>query len=157
MPRVDRLSKVVRPLPSTAVALVVTVAFAAFFRLHWHADAKFLLYNVPIAVPFVLFFADRVAVRSTGPALLVDGVVVALALCRVAIPPFPFVSGHSLFVAYAAATARTVPLAVSAAVVLVQVLVTKAVLWGDWRSGPAGAVAAIAAAWLRRAWTRRGT
>jgi hypothetical protein len=138
-------------LASAPVTLALSALTAAlvtvFFRAAWHPSWDFYFYNVPIAVPFAAFFLDRLLPnrepRAVGLAL--DAAVLALALSRVFIPPFPFVSGHTLFCAYAAATARRWPLRATAALVLLQVIYAKTVMGGGWRS-MSGALAVAAAA-----------
>jgi hypothetical protein len=113
----------------------------------------FLVYNVPIAVPFALFSLERGRERATRPraAFALDALVLALALARVFVPPFPYASGHALFAAYAAATAARWPLRATASLVLIEVAVVKLFFSGGWVSLVAGlALAALFAVAHRR-------
>ena len=99
----------------------------------------YVIYDVPIAVPFVWFLLERRAAwaRDGRWRHRLDGAVLAVALFRplslvlwqTALPPF--VSGHALFLTYALGTARTATLRWTAALVWLQVLYMKLVLWGD--------------------------
>jgi len=96
-------------------------------------------YNLPIAVPFVLFLRDRwqarVSWRGALRALGLGGVGVALlrpATIALGHEPFPpLVSGHALFLTYALLTTRSPLLRLFAGAVLLQVIYAKVVLWGD--------------------------
>jgi hypothetical protein len=126
-----------------------------FARVRWHASDDWVFYNVPIAVPFVAFFYDRLLPRPESRRLIaLDAAVMALALARVAVPPFPFVSGHALFAAFATGTARWWPLRATAACVLAQVIYAKTALGGGWRSMVAGLAVAAAFVALRTRWTK---
>jgi hypothetical protein len=145
---------------SAAVTLIVALAGTAVITLGfwwaWHPRAFFYVYNVPIAAPFVAFLLERLGRPASRPrsALALDVAVVCLALLRVVAPPLPYASGHTLFTAYAAATARRWPLRVLAAAVLVQVAYLKLFVTGGGASLLAGlglaAAAALVAARLRR-------
>jgi hypothetical protein len=108
------------------------------------SPVEFLIYNVPIAVPFAAFFLERYRDRAIRPraGFAIDALVLVLALARVFIPPFPYASGHTLFTAYAAATADRWPLRASAALVLIEVAVIKLFFTGGWVSFVAGLVLA---------------
>jgi hypothetical protein len=138
----------------SAVASALFAALVALaFRFAWDPPAMFYLYNVPIALPFAAFWLERgTTYRSQRRfALCLDIVVVALALARVFVPPFPFVSGHALFATYALLTASTHSLRWTAAFALAATLVLKLAVWGDWRTAAAGmAVAALFASARRR-------
>lgn len=98
-----------------------------------------LLYDVPIALPFVLFLRERWRARGSwrrgGRAL--DLGVVAVALLRpsslaLGHAPFPpYVSGHALFLTYVLLTTRSPTLRFLAAVVMLQVVCLKVLVWGD--------------------------
>ena len=140
----------------TTAALAVT-GVGLFFWKAWGASAESLIYNVPIAAPFVVFFLDRLfpdrAPRST---LVIDALVVGLALLRVVIPPLPFASGHTLFASYAALAARRWPLRLLAAAVLAQVIYMKLFVTGGAGSMLAGLAAGAGFAALQRRPARGG-
>jgi hypothetical protein len=138
-----------------ALTLLAGLAFAAavaiFFVWQWHSPASSLAYNVPIAVPFAIFFLERLRRPRPGPAeLLIDLIVVALALLRVFAPPLPFVSGHSLFSAHCALSARRWPLRGTAFAVLVHVVYIKLFVTGGGLSLFGGIAVALIAAALRQ-------
>jgi hypothetical protein len=140
-----------------SISLLAAAAVAVGFGRAWHPSFDFYFYNVPIAVPFAAFFFDRL-LPSREPRfapLAIDAAVLALSLARVFIPPFPFVSGHTLFTAYAAGTARRWPLLLTAAAVLLQVIYAKTVLGGGWQSMMGGLVVAAAFVMVRRRIARR--
>jgi hypothetical protein len=151
------LPRLLRPLPNLLASTPVTlaVAFAAaialgfFFHLSWRSSAVSLAYNVPIAVPFVMFFFDRLSPQVSRPrALMLDAAVIVLGLLRVFAPPLPFMSGHALFVGYAALSARRWPLRITAFAVAAQVVYFKLFVMGGWLSMVAGFATAAAAAHL---------
>jgi hypothetical protein len=126
-----------------------TAAVFGFFTSVWDSPNSFLWYNVPIAAPFVAFFLDRLFPEPARPpaAFWIDAIVIGLALLRVVAPPFPFVSGHVLFTAYAAMTARRWPLRTLAVVVLVHLVWIKLFVTGGVGSMAGGfVVSALAAA-----------
>ncbi|HEY0712929.1 MAG TPA: hypothetical protein VGF45_09670 [Polyangia bacterium] len=135
-----------------AVAVASAIGLGAFFHLSWRSSPLSLAYNVPIAVPFVAFFFDRLLPQIEHPRrlLLVDAAVIGLALLRVFAPPLPFVSGHALFVGYAALSARRSPLRVTAALVAAQVVIFKLFVMGGWASMLGGFALAALAAHVRR-------
>jgi hypothetical protein len=131
---------------------VFTGLVAAGLWWAWHPPAFDYLFNLPLAPPFLAFFLDRWRQRPRPALVVVDAAVLALALCRVFVPPFPFVSGHVLFASYAALTAAGPVLRGTSAVALVLAIITKLVAWGDWPT-PLGAMALAAAlVRLRRRW-----
>ncbi len=123
---------------SLLACALFTAAVAAWSWCAWHPALAFYAYNLPLAPPFAAFVLECLTVRPRR-SLPVDGTVVALALARVVVPPFPFVSGHVLFAGYAALTARTRVLRVTAAAALAASLYIKLIRWGDWKT-PLGAL-----------------
>ena len=110
-------------------------------------------YVTPIVVPFVAFLFDRAARRrrATAVQLIVDALVVGTAMWR-AIGHVPYVSGHTLFLTYALLSTRSRVAQATAALVLLQVIYLKYIVWGDWitsTSGIAlGVVMSLARMWL---------
>jgi hypothetical protein len=153
----EREPRAREPRPATAVllSLAFAAAVAMAFRAAWHPPPGFYVYNVPIAVPFAGFFLDRWSHRGRR-GLAVDAAVLALALLRVAAPPLPYASGHTLFAAYAAATAHGWVLRATATIVLAHVIYLKLLVTGGLGSMVAGLVIAAAAARLRRHLNARG-
>ena len=130
---------------------------AASLRIAWNPSTESYRQYVPIAAVFGAFLCDRVLSGWPGHArpAICDAAVVALALMRVFVPPLPFVSGHTLFATYAALTAGRWPLLAIALVVLAEVVYTKVVASGDWRSMLGGLVVAGMVAAIRRPMTHR--
>jgi hypothetical protein len=147
----SRVACVLAAAPATLLASALfTAGVAIFFRTVWHSPDS-LVYNVPVAAPFAAFLFDRLLPRPSrrwAPALFDLGVL-GLALLRVFAPPMPFVSGHTLFTAYAALTARRWPLRMLAAGVLLHVTYVKLFVTGGWISLVAGLGVAGLAALLR--------
>jgi hypothetical protein len=138
-----------------------SVLIAFCLRVAWNPGPSGYLEYVPIGGVFAAFIWDRVfPSRSENARLVVcDVIVVALALMRVFVPPLPLISGHTLFSAYAALTARQWPLRAISLVVLAQVMYVKLFVSGGWLSmlgglGVAVLLAALQATGQRRAAVR---
>ncbi|HKQ53751.1 MAG TPA: hypothetical protein VJT74_15350 [Pyrinomonadaceae bacterium] len=78
-----------------------------------------------------------------------DALITGTAIWR-ALGHVPYVSGHSLFLTYSVLTARSRVLRLTAAVVLLQVIYLKYVVWHDWVSSTGGIILGAAAAFIRR-------
>src|SRR4051794_36910024 len=90
-----------------------------------------VVYNTAIAWPFAAFVVEKLRARPLPiGARLLDGAVVLVSLAR-AHPAVPGYSGHALFLGYAALTGATPATRIPAALVLVQVLAIKLVVWRD--------------------------
>jgi hypothetical protein len=128
-------------------ALYVTLRFPAGGR------AGQYVYVVPIVVPFVAFLFDR-AERFHQTCVLqlaLDALVTVTSIWR-ALGHVPYVSGHALFLTYSLLTARSRVARVAAAVVMLQVIYLKYVVWHDWVSSTGGIILGTAAAFvLKRA------
>jgi hypothetical protein len=144
------------PFPTLVMALLFAGLVATSLRIAWNPPARSYLEYVPIGAVFAAFLWDRLLPRRPKNARLAawDGLVVALALMRVFIPPLPFVSGHTLFATYAALTARRWPLRAIALVVLAEVMYMKVFVSGGWGSMVGGLAVACIAAAARRPTTR---
>ena len=135
------------PASPTARLLVATVLAGVAALAFWlvrQPSLRYYVYNVPIAVPFVLFLEERWrlhrATHSTRRRAL-DLAVLALSLTR-AFYPVPYVSGHVLFLGYATFTAQTALSRAAAALVLTQVLFMKLALFHEYGT-PSGALALV--------------
>ena len=110
-------------------------------------------YVTPIIVPFAAFLFDRAARHSQISAfeLIVDVLVVGTAMLRV-IAHVPYVSGHALFLTYALLSTRSRVAQITAAVVMLQVIYLKYIVWGDWITSTIGIglglLAVLARLWL---------
>jgi hypothetical protein len=138
--------------------LVVTslwaASVAAALKIAWDPPARTYLEYVPIGTVVGTLICDRLLPRWSGnvPATACDALVVGLAAMRAVIPPFPFVSGHTLLAAYALMTAQRWPLQVVALVALAEVVYTKVFASGGVGSFVGGLlVAGALAGWWRRA------
>jgi hypothetical protein len=140
---------------SVLVCALFTAAIASWFWRAWHPGPRFYAFNLPLAPPFAAFVLERL-VGHRSRALMVDVAVVTLALARVFVPPFPFMSGHVLFTSYAMLTAARWPLRASAALALLCSLYVKLIVWGDWKTPLPALLVAGAAAFLRRRLATRG-
>ncbi len=107
-------------------ALGVVIIFEGEARWFW------LYYYVPITVPFVAFLFDRLSQRRrlSRFAAFVDVPVVAIAFLR-ALVLIPFISGHALFLTYALLTTQSSLARVTAALVLIEVILIKVFVWHD--------------------------
>lgn len=141
------------------MVLGLSLVGAAFYALY--ATLRFprgslwgqYFYVTPIVVPFAAFLFDRAARhhRVTAFQLITDLLVVGTAMWRV-IGHVPYISGHTLFLTYALLSTRSRIAQITAAVVMLQVIYLKYIVWGDWitsTNGIAlGALAALARMWL---------
>lgn len=144
------------PVTVLFVSLVAALSYAGYATLtisHEHL-AQHLYYVVPIVVPFVSFLFDR-AERFRQSSILqfvVDALVIGTAMGRV-VGNVPFVSGHTLFLTYCLLGSRSRVARVTAAIVLLQVIYLKYVVWHDWITSTTGiALGALAACviwWFR--------
>jgi hypothetical protein len=134
-----------------AAALLFSVMVAFCLRFAWNPGPSSYLEYVPIGGVFAAFIWDRVFPSCSKNARLVvcDVIVVALALMRVFVPPLPLISGHALFSAYAALTARQWPLRAISLIVLAQVMYVKLYMSGGWLSMLGGFGVAILIAALQ--------
>ena len=124
-------------------ALYVTLRFPAGGR------AGQYVYVVPIVVPFVAFLFDRAerVRQSSVLQLALDALVTVTAIWR-ALGHVPYVSGHALFLTHCLLTARSRVARVSSAVVMLQVIYLKYVVWHDWVSSTGGIILGAAAAFV---------
>ncbi len=119
------------PLTVLATSLASAAVFALLIA--WRSEGELRLYLlsyfVPVAVPFVAFLFDRAA-RWPGVRWPLDLPVVGLALLRMVVP-VPLISGHALFLTYAALTARLGVARMAAVAVLLEVAYLKIFAWED--------------------------
>ena len=112
------------------------------------------LYVVPIIIPFVSFLFERAErIRQSNLIqLAIDALVVGTAIWRV-IGNVPFISGHALFLTYALLSSRSRFTQITAAIVMLEVIYLKYVVWHDWITLTGGIVLGSLAAlvtWLVR-------
>lgn len=151
----SRLDQLFHPNVALIAALLGAALFACACYLLFEGDRlrHYLVYNVPIAVPFVLFLFERaryyLRTQSRAASVALDSVVVATALAR-AVFLLPLISGHALFLSYALMTMRSRLAKLAAVLVLLIVIYFKAFVWHD-PSLLGGAAVGIAAglAWKR--------
>lgn len=132
------------PLFVLAASLGAGLAFAALVILDGELTGStdrhifYLIYMVPIAVPFTAFLLDRAKIWLFGTKapwqsylpLAVDLPVVVLGVAR-ALFDVPFISGHALFLAYALLTMRSRTGRVLSMIVLAEVIYFKVFVWQD--------------------------
>lgn len=125
-----------------------TVRFSGFKPQVFSLSGSFF-YVVPIVVPFVAFLFDRAEhlPKSGIIKLLLDVVVVGTAIGRV-VANVPLISGHTLFLTYALFSGRSRVVKISAAVVMLQVLYLKYIIWHDWITSTGGIVLGLLAAFI---------
>ncbi len=97
------------------------------------------LYFVPLMVPMIAFMFERVEhVREANFFQHgVDCLVFGLSVGRVA-GDVPYISGHTLLLSYTLICTRSNFVRVTAVIVLVQTLVLKYYVWGDFVSSNVG-------------------
>ncbi|MCB9450714.1 MAG: hypothetical protein H6672_04710 [Anaerolineaceae bacterium] len=113
------------------VAVILTMLFGLAAALLFTGERRdaILVYSVPIAIPFTAFIFDRLA-RWPRVLWWLDMPLVILSLLR-AFWPLPIISGHALFLTYALLTTRLPVARWTAALILLQVVYLKALVWGD--------------------------
>ncbi len=142
------------PLVVLLVSVLAAVLYALYASLRFSSGDLWghYYYVAPIVVPFVAFLMARAEnfARLKAIALIVDGLVVGVAVFR-GLGHVPYISGHTLFLIYALFSTRTRVVQVTAAVVLLQVMYLKYVVWHDWLTPTSGlALGALAALVNRR-------
>ena len=142
------------PLIVLSLSLVGATLYALYVTLRFPSESLWgqYFYVTPIIVPFAAFLFDRAARRSqlTAFELIVDVLVVGTAIGRV-IAHVPYVSGHTLFLTYALLSSRSRVAQITAAVVMLQVIYLKYIVWGDWITSTIGIALALLAV-LARLW-----
>ena len=142
------------PLIVLGLSLIGATLYALYVTLRFPGDSLWgqYFYVTPIIVPFAAFLFDRAARRSqiTAFELIVDVLIVGTAISRV-IADVPYVSGHSLFLTYALLSTRSRVAQITAAVVMLQVIYLKYIVWGDWITSTIGIALGVLAA-LARLW-----
>jgi len=143
---VSRRSFIFHPMIVLFFSLLGAFLYAAYVTLRFpdskHSHQYF--YVVPIVIPFVAFLFDR-AERFRYSNLIqfsIDAVVTGTTIWR-AVGHVPYISGHSLFLTYCVLTARSRVLQVTAAIVLIQVIYLKYIVWSDWVTSTSGIVLGI--------------
>lgn len=140
--------------PATVLftALVAAALFALLIVNRTDGEQEYFLlyYVVPIGIPFVAYLFDRAehARSADRYSWLIDVAVVVPALIR-AVGLIPYVSGHALFLAYAALSTRSNAARVSAGLIFLQVVYLKLV-WGDLVTLMGGTLVGGAAAFMYR-------
>lgn len=131
-------------------------AFYATLRFSGDKLSGLYFYVVPIVIPFVAFLFDR-AERFSQSNLIqfaVDALVVGTAMWRV-IGNVPYVSGHTLFLTYSLFSTRSRVAQVTAAIVMLQVIYMKYIVWHDWITSTGGIFLGMLMAFIR--WQFRRT
>lgn len=151
-------SLIFHPLIVLSLSLIAAALYALYATLRFSGNRLWgqYFYVTPIVVPFVAFLFDRAARRTQVKALqlLLDGLVVGTAMWRV-IGHVPYISGHALFLTYALLSTRSRVAQATAAVVMLQVIYLKYVVWGDWITSTNGIALGILTALIRMCPTAR--
>jgi hypothetical protein len=156
-----RQSPVFHPLTVLLCSLAGAAAYALYAARRFSGEGLHgqLSYVVPIVVPFVAFLFDRAARRRRlGPVQFgIDALIVGTATAR-AFGLVPFVSGHALFLTYCLFGARSRVARATSALVLLQVVYLKYLVWHDPVTPTSGLVlGALAALVARRVGARAGS
>jgi hypothetical protein len=147
-------SFIFHPLIVLGLSLTGAASYALYATLRFPSGSLWgqYFYVTPIVVPFAAFLFDRAARlrQVTASQLIVDVLVVGTAIWRV-IGHVPYISGHALFLTYALLSTRSRVAQLAAAVVMLQVIYLKYIVWGDWITSTNGIALGILAA-LARMW-----
>lgn len=145
-------SFIFHPLIVLSLSLGGAALYALYATLRFPSGSLWgqYFYVTPIVVPFAAFLFDRAARHRqvTAFQLVVDVLVVGTAMWRV-IGHVPHVSGHALFLTYALLSTRSRVAQVAAAVVMLQVIYLKYIVWGDWITSTNGIALGVLAALVR--------
>jgi hypothetical protein len=131
------------PLTVLFFSLIGASLYAFYATLRFSGDklSGIYFYVVPIVIPFVAFLFDRAERfrQSNLIQLTVDILVVGTAMWRV-IGNVPFISGHALFLTYALLSTGSRVAQITAAIVMLQVIYLKYIVWHDWITLTSGIV-----------------
>lgn len=147
------LQKIIfHPLIVLSLSLIGAALYALYATLKFPSGSLWgqYFYVTPIVVPFAAFLFDRAERRrqATALQLIVDGLVVGTAMWR-AIGHVPYISGHALFLTYALLSTRSRVAQITAALVMLQVIYLKYVVWGDWITSTNGIALGVLMSFVR--------
>lgn len=124
-----------RPITVLGVSLGGALLYAvwALYRSSGAGLRSQLIYVVPIVVPFIAFLFDRAGeIGEARPiTFIIDALIVGLAMMRV-VSTLPFISGHALFLVYAIFRPGSLVTRISAALVMLEVVYLKFLVWHDF-------------------------
>lgn len=147
-------SFIFHPLIVLSLSLIGAALYALYVTLRFPSGSLWgqYFYVAPIVVPFAAFLFDRAARHRqvTAFQLIIDVLVVGTAIWRV-IGHVPYISGHALFLTYALLSTRSRVAQITAAVVMLQVIYLKYLVWDDWITSTIGIALGLLAA-LARMW-----
>ncbi len=145
-------SLIFHPVIVLGISLGAAALYALYATLRFPGDGLWgqYFYVTPIVVPFVAFLFERAARRDRVAALqlILDGLVVGTAMWR-ALGHVPYISGHALFLTYALLSTRSRVAQATAAIVMLQVVYLKYVVWGDRITPTSGIALGILTAIVR--------
>lgn len=147
----SRRTLIFHPLAVLLFSLLGALLYASFVTLRFPGDklSHQYLYVVPIVIPFVAFLLDRVEELSYSNIIQIslDALVTGTAIWR-AVGHVPYISGHSLFLTYCLLTSRSRVAQATAAIVLLQVIYLKYIVWNDWVTSTSGMILGAIGAFL---------
>jgi len=147
---------VFHPLFVLASAALVMFGYVGLMR--WRIPvgdlSNHFMYVLPIIVPCVAFIFDRARhfSEATLLELTIDSAVVVTSFMRM-MGVVPLVSGHALFLTYAIARPGSRLTKITAALVMLQVIYLKFLVWHDWVSPITGTILGLLAAFIVRRFT----
>jgi hypothetical protein len=146
------------PLTVLFLSLGGAALYALYATLRFSSGSLWsqYYYVTPIVVPFVAFLFDRAERfrQLTAIQLVTDALVVGTAVWR-AIGHVPYISGHALFLTYALFSTRSRVAQVTAAIVMLQVIYLKYIVWHDWVTSTCGIALGLLAALVTRRFSSR--
>lgn len=141
------------PLVVLAAAAAAILCYVVMMRWRFPGGnlANHFFYTLPILVPFVAFLFDRARTFRDASLLdlTVDSAVVFTSIAR-GLALVPIVSGHVLFLTFAIVRPGSRLTKITAALVMLQVIYLKLVIWHDPVSPFAGIVLGTLAAYIVR-------
>jgi hypothetical protein len=115
-----------------AILVTLVLAIGVVIVFSGERERHLLTYDVPIAIPFIVFVFDRLKLLHSMSfrERAIDAVVLIFAIAR-AFVLIPIISGHTLFLTYAILTGRSSLARAAAFVVLLEVAYLKLFVWHD--------------------------
>lgn len=141
--------KLIHPFGIGLISLILALVYSIYATFRFSGD-KLLnqyYYVVPIVVPFVIFLLNRAANfrQRKFTQWIIDLLVILTAMWRV-IGDVPYVSGHTLFLTFCILTLDLNFGRILAAIIMLEVLCLKILIWNDWVTAITGIVLGTIAA-----------
>lgn len=153
---------ILQPLLVLLCSLTGAALVGVYLLRHEHVRATVLdpagtfQYFVPLMVPFFAFLLERIPLVRKGNFFQhgVDLLVIGLAAGRVLGRNVLYISGHTVLLSYMLVSSRSKIVRVASILVLIQTLVLKYYVWGDFVTSNVGLVVGCALALIVKSVTK---